>query len=153
MALCWKPLPACFHLCCKSLFGVFPCVRKCNQWPGSRRTPQPGLPVLARGATKSMVICCLARRLALQKRHLPCCKCSPGRQPVRSVFRALRLAATASAKQRTRSEAFEQALTCSLRCLGMVEHHRRNTQAQAMNADSGRRACPNMSRRAGHAAQ
>ena len=47
---------------------------------------------------------------ALQKQHLPCCKCSPGRQPVCSVFRVLRLAATAFAKQGTRCEGFEQAL-------------------------------------------
>ena len=58
--------------CCQSLFSVFACVRKRNKWPGSRRTPQPGLPVLARGATKSMVIGSLARRFALQKQRTRC---------------------------------------------------------------------------------
>ena len=58
--------------CCQSLFNVFACVRKRNKWPESRRTPQPKLPVLARGATKSMVICCLARRVALQKQRTRC---------------------------------------------------------------------------------
>ena len=87
-----------------------------NKWPGSRRTPQPRLPVLARGATKSLVICCLAPRVALQRQHLLPCKCGRTAGPFVlcvscSVFRALRLAATAFAKQRTQCEDFEQALT------------------------------------------
>ena len=56
---------------------------------------------LAKGATRSMAIGCLARRRALQRQHLPCCLLAG--QPARfcSVFRALRFAATAFAKQGT----------------------------------------------------
>ena len=110
-----------------SLFKVFACIRKCSKWPESQGTPQPGLPVLARGhntmdATKHMLICCIAPRLALQKRHLPYCKCLPNSRPFLfrvpcsvfrvpcSVFRAWCFAATAFAKQGTRCDDFEQAL-------------------------------------------
>ena len=81
------------------------------------------------GATKNMLICCIAPRLALQKRHLPYCTCLPNSRPFLfrvpcsvfrvpcSVFRvpcfvlcALCFAATAFAKQGTRCDDFEQAL-------------------------------------------
>ena len=55
----------------------------------------------------------LPEGLLCKKQHLPCGKCSPGSTSVFvpcSVFRALRLAATAFAEQRTRCEDFEQAL-------------------------------------------
>ena len=71
---------------------------------------------LARGATKSMVICCLARRVAVAKAASAVLQMLAG-QVARFcfVFRALRLASTAFAKQRTRCEDFEQPLrqTCS----------------------------------------
>ena len=56
--------------------------------PGSRRALQPGPSVLARGAIKSTLICCLAQRLALQKQHLAVLQMLAG-QPTRfcSMFR------------------------------------------------------------------
>ena len=69
-------------------------------------------------ATKSLVIGCLARRLALQKAASAVLRVLAG-QVARfgSVFRALRLAVTAVAKQGTRCGDFEHALT-SARCCG-----------------------------------
>ena len=72
-----------------------------------------GCPCLGKGCNKEHGHWLPCPKVCRCKRqHLPCCQCLPGRQPARScsVFRALRLAATAFAKQRARHEDFEQAL-------------------------------------------
>ena len=86
-------------------------------------------------ATKSLVIGCLARRLALQKAASAVLRVLAG-QVARfgSVFRALRLAATAVAKQGTRCGDFEHALT-SARCCG-------SGQRPAPQWQMGRQAAP-----------
>ena len=101
---------------CQSLFKVFACMRKRKQWPGLRRTPQPGLPVSARpgkgcctehGHLRPCPKACFAKAASAVLQML-------GRQTARfsvfvSVFRALCLAATAFARQRARREDLEQA--------------------------------------------
>ena len=87
----------CGKSCSKSLCKTFACVRKCKQWPGSRRTPQPELAVSTRpwqGVWQGACpLAALARRLALQKQHLPVLQMLAGQVAVfvRSVFRALQL--------------------------------------------------------------
>ena len=99
-----------------SLFNDFSCVRKCNKWPGARVATHPAVKTARFGCgvrQRAWSLAALPEGLLLQKQLLPCCQCSPGRQPVfipYSVFRALRLAATAFAKQGARCEDFEQAL-------------------------------------------
>ena len=68
---------------------------------------------LGKGCNKEPGHCSLAPRVAAVKGSIcRVAKAAPGRQqPVRSVFRALRLAAIAFAKQGTRCGSFEQALS------------------------------------------
>ena len=119
---------------CSMTFHV---VRKRNKWPGSRRTPQSRLPVLAAGCNKEhghwlpcpKACCCKSSfcRVANACRagspflffvfcFLFCVLCFVFRvscfvfRVSCFVFRALRLAAIAFARRGTRCEAFEQDL-------------------------------------------
>ena len=99
---CWEPV-----------HSLSMCVRKRNKWPEARRTPQPRWPILASGATRSMLICCLAQGLLCKSSicHVAnTCRAGSPFFVFCFVFRALRLAATAFAQQGTRYEAFEQLL-------------------------------------------
>ena len=62
-----------FHVCASAANDRDHHAHRSQNWPS--------LPVLARGATRSMLICCLAKRVALKRQHLPCCKCSLGSVP------------------------------------------------------------------------
>jgi len=66
---------------CKSLFTVFSWCPQGSTRLQSRRAPPPRLDAWARCATLSAALCCLARRVAPQKRHLLRCPSSPGHRP------------------------------------------------------------------------
>ena len=73
---CCVCLGACsksFHVCASAANDRDHHAHRSQNWPS--------LPVLARGAAKNMLICCLAKRVALKRQHLPCCKCSLGSVP------------------------------------------------------------------------
>ena len=76
----------------------------------SQRTPQPRLPALARVQQRAWALAALPEGLLCKRQHLPYCQWPVGRSARPFLFRALRLAAIAFAKQGTRCEDFEQAL-------------------------------------------
>ena len=122
---------------CKSLFKVFACIRKCNKWPGSQRTPHQDWPSWQGGNKEhAHLLPCPKRCFAKAASAALLCFCS--------VFRALRLAATAFAKQRTRCEDFEQALGKAWRFAPRKHHALEGRMLRQESVSATRSAMPSI---------